>query len=177
MLFVRQMGPSEVDFIIDYFHESTPEHLEMMGVDPSRLPHPSVWRKGFQREFDLPAEQRTRLFVIWLMNDRPVGFSTSDKIVFGERANMHLHVVEPENRNQGIGAVCVRQTVDIYFEALRLKQLFCEPNAFNIAPNRTLQKAGFRYVKTYMTVPGALNFHQPVTRWVMERWLPLHTCP
>jgi RimJ/RimL family protein N-acetyltransferase len=103
------------------------------------------------------------------MNDQPIGFSMSDKIVFGERANMHLHVVNPENRNQGMGTECVRRSVDIYFEALRLKRLFCEPNAFNVAPNRTLQKAGFRYVKTHMTVPSALTYHQAVTRWVVER--------
>jgi RimJ/RimL family protein N-acetyltransferase len=59
--------------------------------------------------------------------------------------------------------------VDIYFERLKLKRLFCEPNAFNIAPNRTLQKAGFKYLKTHMTVPGPLNYHQAVTRWVIER--------
>ena len=52
---------------------------------------------------------------------------------------------------------------------LKLKRLFCEPNAFNVAPNRTLQKAGFKYLKTHMTVPGPLNFHQAVTRWVIER--------
>jgi hypothetical protein len=28
---------------------------------------------------------------------------------------------------------------------------------------------GFKYVKTYRTVPGAINFHQAVTRWVLER--------
>jgi hypothetical protein len=26
----------------------------------------------------------------------------------------------------------------------------------------------FRYVKTYMTVPGPLNYHQAVSRWVFE---------
>src|SRR5277367_5291711 len=35
---VREMRLEETDLIIDYFHRSTPEHLEMMGVDPSRLP-------------------------------------------------------------------------------------------------------------------------------------------
>ncbi len=50
-----------------------------------------------------------------------------------------------------------------------MKRLFCEPNAFNVAPNRALQKAGFKYPKTHMTVPGAFNYHQAVTRWVMER--------
>ena len=48
-------------------------------------------------------------------------------------------------------------------------ETFCEPNAFNVAPNRTLQKAGFKYLKTHMTVPGPFNYHQAVTRWVIER--------
>lgn len=38
-----------------------------------------------------------------------------------------------------------------------------------MAPNRTLQSAGFKYAKTYMTVPGPLNYHQAVTRWVFEK--------
>ena len=45
--------------------------------------------------------------------------------------------------------------------ALKLKRLY-EPNAFNMAPNRTLQKAGFMYLKTHMTVPSALTYHQAV---------------
>jgi RimJ/RimL family protein N-acetyltransferase len=92
-----------------------------------------------------------------------------DRIVHGDRANMHLHIIAPACRGIGIGTQCVRESVDLYFDALQLKQLFCEPNAFNTAPNRTLQKAGFRYLKTHMTMPGPLNFHQAVTQWVTER--------
>jgi RimJ/RimL family protein N-acetyltransferase len=82
---------------------------------------------------------------------------------------MHLHLVDLENRRRGMGVECVRRSAEIYFERLKLRSLFSEPNAFNVAPNRTLQKAGFKYVKTHMTVPGLLNYHQAVTRWVMER--------
>ena len=39
----------------------------------------------------------------------------------------------------------------------------------NAAPNRTAQKAGFKFVKTHMTVPGTLNYRQAVTQWVIER--------
>ena len=166
---VREMVSSEVDLIIDYFQSATPEHLETLGVDPTRLPPAENWRERLRRQCDLPIDQRSMVAVIWLSEDRPIGFSTSDKIHYGEQANMHLHVTEPERRQQGIGAECVRRSVDIYFERLKLKRLFCEPNAFNVAPNRTLQKAGFKYLKTYMTVPGPLNFHQAVNRWVIER--------
>ena len=168
-LTVREMMSSEVNIIIQYFQDSTPEHLETLGVDPSRLPPAQGWRERLQRECTLPIEQRAMMLVIWLSDDQPVGFSTSDKIRYGEQANMHLHVTEPERRHQGTGVECVRRSADIYFERLKLKRLFCEPNAFNMPPNRTLQKAGFKYLKTHMTVPGPLNFHQAVTRWVMER--------
>jgi RimJ/RimL family protein N-acetyltransferase len=161
-LTVREMTGSEPDLIIDYFRSSTPEHLETLGVDPSRLPPPESWRERFRLENTRPIEQRTTIFVIWLADDRPIGFSTSDKIAFGEQAYMHLHVTDPERRHQGLGAECVRRSVDLYFERLKLKRLFCEPNAFNVAPNRALQKAGFKYLKTHMTVPGPLNFHQAV---------------
>jgi RimJ/RimL family protein N-acetyltransferase len=168
-LSVREMTVAETDLIIDYFHGSPPEHLETLGVDPTRLPNPQSWRDRFEQEFARPIEQRAAFVVVWLAEGRPVGFSTSDKIRYGEQANMHLHVTAPERRQQGIGVECVRRSVDIYFERLKLKTLFCEPNAFNVAPNRTLQKAGFRYLKTHMTVPGPLNYHQAVTRWVIER--------
>jgi RimJ/RimL family protein N-acetyltransferase len=163
------MTAAETDLIIEYFLNSTPEHLEMLGVDPTRFPPATSWRERLHRECALPGERRSLLPVIWLSDDRPIGFSTSDKIIYGEQANMHLHVTDPGRRQQGMGAECVRRSVDLYFEKLRLKRLFCEPNAFNVAPNRTLQKAGFRYLKTHMTVPGPLNFHQAVTRWVIER--------
>jgi len=141
----------------------------MLGVDPTRFPPAAGWRERLRREIALPIEQRSMVLVIWLSDDQPIGFSTSDKIIYGEQANMHLHVIDPGRRHQGAGAECVRRSVDLYFEQLQLKRLFCEPHAFNVAPNRTLQKAGFKYLKTHMTVPGPLNFHQAVTRWVIER--------
>ncbi len=34
-LTVREMMSSEVNIIIQYFQDSTPEHLETLGVDPT----------------------------------------------------------------------------------------------------------------------------------------------
>jgi RimJ/RimL family protein N-acetyltransferase len=168
-LAVREMAPGEADLVVDYFHTSTPEYLDTMGVDPSRLMNPAAWRAYLKSEFSLQADRRQVFFVIWLGEDRPVGFSGCNQIIFGKSAFMHLHVSVPELRQKGIGTECVRRSIEIYFDKLRLKRLFCQPNAFNTGPNRTLQSCGFKYLKTFMTVPGAINFHQPVTRWVLER--------
>jgi RimJ/RimL family protein N-acetyltransferase len=162
------MKPDEVGIIIDYFHSAGPEHLETLGVDPTRLPDRESWRQRFIDEHDRPVEQRKVFAVIWVLDGSPFGFSTADRIVYGREAFMHLHIPDVGRRRSGIGSECVRRSVRLYFEALRLERLFCEPNAFNVAPNRTLQKAGFRYVKTHRTVPGLLNYHQAVTRWVYD---------
>lgn len=167
-LHVREMRLDETGIVVDYFHRATPEHLELLGVDPTRLPPRSAWRQFYEADHALPPEQRRSVQVLWLDGGEPIGFSTADKIVHGLHAHMHLHVLDPDRRRSGVGVHCVRESVALYFERLRLQRLYCEPHAFNTAPNRTLQKAGFRYVKTYKTVPGPLNFHQAVTQWVME---------
>lgn len=107
--------------------------------------------------------------LIWELEGETVGFSSADRITFGEEAFMHLHVVKPDLRRRGLGAQFVRLSAGHYFPALELERLFCEPNAFNVTPNRTLQRAGFRYLFTHETQPGPTNFFQATTRWVLYR--------
>jgi hypothetical protein len=113
------MALTEANLVIDYFHHSTPEHLEMLGVDPTRLPTPDAWRERFQHEFSLPLDKRLGFFVIWLLDDQAVGFSSCDKIVFGERANMHLHVAEPRatSTSEHRHSMCPPQRRNLFPEA------------------------------------------------------------
>jgi RimJ/RimL family protein N-acetyltransferase len=165
---VRVMEAGEAELAVDYFHDSTPEHLEMLGVDPTRLPPRERWLEQHERETRKPLAERSALTLVWLVDAAPVGFSSADRIRFGTEAFMHLHILDPTRRWSGLGTEFVRRSTQIYFEQLHLVRLYCEPNAFNVAPNRTLQRAGFSFVKTHMTVPGPLNFHQAVTRWVLD---------
>jgi hypothetical protein len=82
-LVAREMVPAEVDLVIDYFRHTSPEHLERLGVDPTRLPAPDVWREHFHRECARPPEQRARYNVIWLLDGSPVGYSSCNKIAVG----------------------------------------------------------------------------------------------
>lgn len=166
---VREMALSEVALRINYFHNASPDYLRSLGVDPAKLPDPVAWIKRYEEEYGRPIYSRTEVAVVWELDGTPVGFSTADKIVFGKEAFMHLHILDATNRMAGNGTAFVRQSVQLYFTTLRLARLYCEPYAFNVAPNRTLQKAGFKYLMTHETVPGILNFHQPVNRWVIEQ--------
>ncbi len=98
-----------------------------------------------------------------------VGFSSRDRIRFGVDAFMHLHLLHAHDRRAGLGAEFVRQSARLYMDVLQLQRLFCEPNAFNVAPNRALQRAGFRYLFTHHAQPSPINFPQVTTRWQLGR--------
>jgi RimJ/RimL family protein N-acetyltransferase len=65
-----------------------------------------------------------------------------------------------------VGSPAKRLTAAHLCDVFRLKRLYCEPNAFNVAPNRTLQRADFRYVCSREGRPNPINSYQTTTIWV-----------
>jgi len=166
---VRPLRLDEVGTRIDYFHDASDEYLLKLGVDRALLPSKDAWRTYYEEDFARPLAARETYNLAWELDGRVVGFSSVDHIEFGEQAFMHLHIIEEPRRRSGLGTEFVRLSVEEYFRALELRRLFCQPNAFNVAPNRTLQRVGFRYVFTDEMQPSVINFPQPITRWVLER--------
>lgn len=77
------MGVEDLDVRIRYFCEATDEHLQLIGVDRSKLDLLEVWRSSFAENLTRPMAERTDYGLIWEADDEPIGFSTADRIVFG----------------------------------------------------------------------------------------------
>lgn len=165
---VRELRLDEVAVRISYFHDAADDHLGELGVDRNRLLAPEEWHSWYEQDYARPLDQREQYALAWELAGEVVGFSSVDRLVFGQEAFMHLHITKPERRRTGLGTEFVRRSARMYFDVLGLERLYCQPNAFNVAPNRTLQRAGFRYVRTYETTPSAMNFFQAVTLWVLR---------
>lgn len=146
---VRLMELAETDVVIAYFHDTAPEYLHAMGIDPALLPDRESWRARIVADFAKPITERERILVAWLRDGEMFGFSSCSDIVHGDHAFMHLHVLDTADRARGGGTACVRQSAQLYVALLGLKQLYCQPYAFNTAPHRALQAAGFKFIKTY----------------------------
>jgi RimJ/RimL family protein N-acetyltransferase len=82
---------------------------------------------------------------------------------------MHLHILSPMLRRKGVGAEFVKSSTQVYFRVLESERLFCEPNAINVAPHRTLQRAGFHDLFTHEARPRPINFPQMTARSVLDR--------
>jgi RimJ/RimL family protein N-acetyltransferase len=168
-LTVRPLRLEEFGLRVDYFLQSSDEYLSQLGVDRELMPDREEWVAYYEEDFARPLAERESYHLGWELDGRLIGFGSTDNIEFGEQAYMHLHIAEEPLRRQGLGTEFVRLSVDEYFRVLQLKRLFCQPNAYNVAPNRALQRAGFRYVLSAEMAPSVINPPQPITRWVIER--------
>ena len=166
---VREMELSEAHLVINYFLKADHSFLSKLGVDPAKLPQFDQWYEILKQDFDRPMDKRHLFYLIWELDNVPVGHSNINDIVYAKEAFMHLHIWNPAKRQSGNGAFFVQESLKIYFELFDLSQLFCQPYALNPAPNRTLQKVGFKFLKRYETIPGWLNFHQPVNLWMLDK--------
>jgi RimJ/RimL family protein N-acetyltransferase len=165
---VRELRESDIQLILGYWNNSTPGHFVSMGVDVSKIPAGEVLAERLREQLSLSFENKKAYCLIWEFNGRPIGHSNVNPIIFGEEAYMHLHIWEASTRRTGLGVQLVRMTLPFFFKNLQLKKLYCEPYALNPAPNKTLEKVGFDFVKEFVTVPP-VGFEQLVMRWEMSR--------
>lgn len=165
---VREITSEDIPLINSYWQNATPEFLLGMGADPALLPDSDAFSKMLHHQLTLSNAEKQSYCTIWLMNDKPVGHCNVNKIIFGQEAYMHLHLWESDNRQSGLGAAFVKLSLPYFFDKLQLKILFCEPYALNPAPNKTLERIGFDFVKEYITIPGSFSFEQPTMRWEMK---------
>ncbi|MDF2437503.1 MAG: hypothetical protein K0Q95_1879 [Bacteroidota bacterium] len=166
-LSVRELTETDISLIADYWLTADSSFLEGMGVDLNKLPSRGELSNMLLMQLQTPLVHKRSFCMIWELNGNPVGHSNVNPMQFGEEATMHLHLWKNAERKRGMGSELVRLTLPHFFEKLQLKKLISEPYALNPAPNKTLEKVGFEFVKEYITIPGSLNFEQPVKRWEM----------
>lgn len=123
---VRAFEVADIDMMINYFLQADEAFLRGMGVDPGKLPSARDWRQLLLEDFGRPIEHRTFYYVLWQVDDVPVGHSNINKIRYGQEAYMHLHLWQPEQRRQGNGTFFVQASIGHYFEHFRLQTLYCE---------------------------------------------------
>ena len=167
-LSVREIRESDIELITQYWLGSDAAFLKAMGADINKLPDKVEWRKMLMEQLSQRLKEKKSYAIIWEVDGRPVGHSNINKIKFAEEAYMHLHIWDAEIRKKRFGTQFIKMTLPYYFEKFRLKKLYCEPYALNLAPSKTLEKAGFRFVKEYITTPGWINFEQKVCLWEMS---------
>ena len=166
---IREISLNDIPYVVDYFLNANASFLRGMGADKNKLPARTDWVEQLTKEFHKPPKEKSYLYFIWLLNDRPIGHSNVNNIHYGKHALMHLHIWHDQHRNKGLGTTFLKLTIPHYFNILALQTLICEPYAQNPAPNKTLTKLGFSFMKSYETTPGPINLKQVVSRYEITK--------
>jgi len=165
---IREMQSDEIELMVDYFVNSDSKFLQGMGVDKDKLPSRENWITKLKSDFEKPIEEKEFYYIIWGIDGKPIDHSNISDINFGKSAKMHLHIWNSTIRQAGLGTKLLAQTIPNYFDIFELKKLICEPFADNPAPNKVLNKIGFKFVKKYHTTPGWLAFIQDVNKYELS---------
>jgi RimJ/RimL family protein N-acetyltransferase len=166
---VKEIQEQDVPHLVNYWTNASSDFLLAMGADPALVPDADSLREMLLGQIQKPYAEKQSYCIILRLDDEAIGHCNVNKIVFGEDASMHLHLWKENTRKTGLGTELVRKAIPYFFKNLQLKTVYSEPYALNPAPNKTLEKLGFRFVKEYVTIPGSLNFEQPVNRWELKR--------
>jgi RimJ/RimL family protein N-acetyltransferase len=169
VLAIREIERDDISLIADYWLESDPEFMKGMGVDLAKLPSRENLTDMLSEQLSQSYDEKKSYCLIWLIDNKPAGHSNVNKINYGEEAYMHLHFWNTTSRKKGYGTELVKLSLPLFFKNLRLKKICCEPYALNPAPNKTLEKAGFKFIKKHRTIPGYLNFEQEVNLWEISK--------
>lgn len=166
---VREIREKDAEKIVSYFLNAKPKFLKKLGADQSKLPEKQIWVNNIEKDIQREYQHKNAFYIIWLLNDHPVGHSNINNIKFGKSAEMHMHIWSNDVRKSGLGPKFLKQTIPLYFELYKLQTLICEPNSENDAPNKTLKKLGFKLTRSYETFPSPITFKQVVNRYELDR--------
>ena len=168
-LTVRPFASREdYELMLDYFYSADASFLHGMGVDPRRLPARTKWLDALLVDHENPDETKDRFYLVWLLQGRRVGHSSINKIIYQKEAYIHLHLWNLELRRAGLGTQFMRKSIIFFWQRYKLEKLYCEPWAENPAPNRVLEKLGFKLVRRYKTVPGPIACEQEVNQYELD---------
>ena len=140
---VRPLIGKNLERVVDYFLNLTPEDDLRMGSDRKNFMSQDEWIKLLIDDSQKPLHKRKFFYLGWFLDDHLIGHCNINKIIYGQEAFIHLHLWMLKLREQGLGSDFLIKAVDFYFKNFKLERILGEPKSDNPGPNKTLVKCGF----------------------------------
>lgn len=168
-LAVRPLTEADVPHVVDYLIHASAEDRQRMGLD--HVPPREELERRYLAACATPEAEASSFMLTWLVDERPIGFSSLKNIKRGESGAMHLHIWDRELRGQGLGSSLFCLSALEFYRRFELRSVVCEPRAANPMPNRMLKKIGFPLVETFVGASSELSAVCELNRYDVQREL------
>jgi hypothetical protein len=136
---LRDLTPTDVPAIIDYWLLSPDEHLDFMGVDRQLLGSKEDIRARFLSAIRTGDPSQSHIALGITLDERVVGYSLLNR--YSEDVNYsHWHIIKSELRGVGISTALYPHRVNAYFDLAPMRQLIHQTRTRNVGVNRMLDK-------------------------------------
>ena len=167
-LSIRPLREEDIPNIVRYWLEHNDETLIQMGADKTKLTSEKEFFSALQTICNTPLEQAKAYYMIWLIDNKAVGYNALKDILKDEIAHMHLHMWDAAYRGKGYGAKLFCMAACEFYNLFGLKTILCEPRTSNPIPNRMLTKIGFKKWKTYLSTSSELSLTCELNSYVID---------
>ncbi len=117
-LSVRELTVNEIENIVDYFIDADSDFVKRMGADKSKFPKRKEWIAKLESDFRNTYFEKEFYYIVWLLDDQPIGHSNINQIEFGKTATMHLHLWDNTKRKKGLGLEFLLMTIPYFSKIL-----------------------------------------------------------
>ncbi len=167
-LSIRPLTENDIPYIVRYWHENSDENLVRMGADKTKLGSEEEFTQFLTNLCKTSIEKVNSCYMIWLIDDKPVGYNALKDIHHGDIAHMHLHMWDSEYRGKGYGAQFFCMAALEFYKLFNLKMILCEPRSSNPMPNKMLAKIGFKKWKTYLSTASELSLTCELNSYIID---------
>ena len=130
---MREMAVPDVGLLADCFSKLSAVSLASLGLADWRCLTRAQWQMELSETVRVPPSRRENFFLVWELDGHLIGFSIANAIKFGEEARMHIRMIDQACVDAG-KTTLVRRSVDAYFETLKLRRLYYEPDKCDAHP-------------------------------------------
>ena len=136
---LRDLDPSHIDAIVQYWHTSSDEFLSFMGIDRSRLGTREEARQRLMRAIPTGnVEQSTLAFAI-TVEDKFAGYTLLNR--YSPDTNYsHWHITDAGLRGLGLSSALYPYRIKTCFDSAPIDRLIHQTRTRNIGVNRMLDK-------------------------------------
>ncbi|HEX8745070.1 MAG TPA: GNAT family N-acetyltransferase [Thermoleophilaceae bacterium] len=152
---LRDLADDDIETFVAYWHESPPEHLAFLGVDPDKLGTPDDTRERFRRSIRNGDPEQERVVFVVTVDGRPVAYTNLHFVGPGENY-IHGHVVDPEMRDRGIATLMSLRVIEVVFREFPIDRLHLQTRATNDRINHVLERLGFELEPRQLADPDGL---------------------
>jgi hypothetical protein len=136
---IRDLREADIEDVVRYWHESSAEHLECLGIDRERLGSADDTHARFRDALPTGDTRQANIAFALTLDGEFAGYTLLNR--YGPETNYsHWHITDARRRAAGLSTALYPHRIRIYFDAAPIERLIHQTRTRNVGVNRMLDK-------------------------------------